>query len=83
MQIKKKPIYQTIRRAAPGETVVSTIGPQVVPENHVVVVGSETDSWPVSYEYLLHNCEPADAESEALFAEIRETLAVAPPLEDR
>lgn len=74
MKIKKKPVFQTIRRATPGEVITSTSGEHTVPENHVVVVGSETDSWPMSYEYLLQNCEPADEESEALFDEIRNTI---------
>lgn len=66
MKIQKKPVIQTLRRGVPGETIISSNGPNVVPERHAVIVGSPDDSWPVSFEYLLENTKPCEDDEEAV-----------------
>ncbi len=76
MKFQKKPVIQEFRRAEVGETIISSSGPQVVPEKHVVCLGSPDDSWPVSFEYLIENCEPVDDEAREFVDEINRTTAV-------
>ena len=76
MRIQKKPVIQTLRKGVPGETVISSNGPNVVPDFHAVIVGSPDDSWPVSFEYLLENTLPCvdDLEARVFYDDMREAL---------